>query len=386
MDAAAALGCEGFVHLGEQSDSKFDFKKYYLRINRETGSLDFLKSAKNPKDVAKRLDLLTLGEVAAMERDPKKLKATQWPWKVVVDGKPNIIMTESEQELGRWLEAIKGIKCQIAGMLDKIDPAVAAKLSTTEKMQLVAFRQNLFATELTNQEKQWCDDACLVRYLKARVDKYGWNVEKSLAMIQDSLKWRREFKPDSTKEEDLKELVEAGVLYGNGKDKSGRPIIIVKMSAPVTDYVMYTRYVVHVMEKAILSMNPQETEEMMWILDLKGANRKCFPPKAVCKEALNIFYTHYPERLYKLFIIDAPKVFSVFWSMLSTFLEAETRAKINFLSGPVGVGQKKTDTLLELIDMNVLESDYGGNNPSKDRGIIKEDDEEPPEAEAEPNE
>jgi len=76
------------------------------------------------------------------------------------------------------------------------------------------------------------------------------------------------------------------------------------------------------MEKAILSMNPQglmpflcaasseeynkpaacflhssiETEEMMWILDLKGANRKCFPPKAVCKEALNIFYTHYPER------------------------------------------------------------------------------------------
>ncbi len=35
---------------------------------------------------------------------------------------------------------------------------------------------------------------------------------------------------------------------------------------------------------------------MLWILDLKGSNRKCFPPKAVCKEALNIFYTHYPER------------------------------------------------------------------------------------------
>lgn len=39
-----------------------------------------------------------------------------------------------------------------------------------------------------------------------------------------------------------------------------------------------------------------ETEQMLWILDLKGSNRKCFPPKAVCKEALNIFYTHYPER------------------------------------------------------------------------------------------
>jgi hypothetical protein len=38
-------------------------------------------------------------------------------------------------------------------------------------------------------------------------------------------------------------------------------------------------------------------------------------------------------RLHKLFIVDAPKVFSVFWAMLSAFLEADTKAKINFLSG-----------------------------------------------------
>merc|ERR1711879_1057290 len=139
----------------------------------------------------------------------------------------------------------------------------------------------------------------------------------------------------------------------------------------MTDFVLYTRYVVYVMEKAIASMNPEETEQMLWILDLKGSNRKCFPPKAVCKEALNIFYTHYPERLHKLFIVDAPKVLSVFWAMLSAFLESDTKAKINFLSGAIGAGQKKTDALLEVIDVNVLESDYGGTNPSKDRGVIK---------------
>jgi hypothetical protein len=48
---------------------------------------------------------------------------------------------------------------------------------------------------------QWCDDACLARYLRARVDKFGWNLEKSLLMIQDTLKWRREFKPEDIKEE-----------------------------------------------------------------------------------------------------------------------------------------------------------------------------------------
>jgi hypothetical protein len=40
-------------------------------------------------------------------------------------------------------------------------------------------------------------------------------------------------------------------------------------------------------------------------------------------------------------------------------------------TGAIGAGQKKTDALLELVDVNVLESDYGGNNPSKDRGVIK---------------
>ena len=104
---------------------------------------------------------------------------------------------------------------------------------------------------------QWCNDACLARYLRARVDKFGWNLEKSLAMIQDTLKWRREFKPESIKEEvrtalnncsptpdlsshdrptdrsinqsqDVKELIEMGMLYNNGKDKQGRPIVMVK--------------------------------------------------------------------------------------------------------------------------------------------------------------
>jgi hypothetical protein len=47
--------------------------------------------------VAKRFDLPAVDEVAVMERDPKKLKATQWPFKVVVDKKPFIVMAESEK-------------------------------------------------------------------------------------------------------------------------------------------------------------------------------------------------------------------------------------------------------------------------------------------------
>jgi len=313
-----------------------------------------------------------------MDRNPQKLKDTQWPFKLTADKKTYMVMVESQKDLNEWIDSINVSRQQYNDAVATIMPRVAQVLTNAQKAQLVAFRQKLFASsDLTEEEKKWCDDACLVRYLRARVDKYGWNLEKSMLMIKETIKWRREFKPDSTQLEDIQDVVDAGILYPNGKDKKGRPIIVVKMNAPLPDYVKYTRYVVYVMEKAIASINPEETEEMLWILDLKGSSRKCFPPKAVCKEALNIFYTHYPERLYKLFIIDAPKVFTVFWTMIGPFLEPETKAKINFLSGPIGVGQKKTDALLEYIDINVLESDYGGNNPSKDRGTIKEDEEEP---------
>ncbi len=80
--------------------------------------------------------------------------------------------------------------------------------------------------------------------------------------------------------------------------------------------------------------------------------------------------------MYRLYVVDAPKIFSIFWSMVSSFVEAETKAKIAFVDGPTGPGTKKTEKLLEIIDKSVLESDYGGDNPSKDRGVVKEVEEE----------
>lgn len=38
-----------------------------------------------------------------------------------------------------------------------------------------------------------CDDASLVRYLKAR----NWNTKKASRMLKDTVKWRLEFKPEN---------------------------------------------------------------------------------------------------------------------------------------------------------------------------------------------
>lgn len=45
---------------------------------------------------------------------------------------------------------------------------------------------------LSGRSLQFCDDACLRRYLEAR----NWNVDKSKKMLQETLKWRLSFKPE----------------------------------------------------------------------------------------------------------------------------------------------------------------------------------------------
>lgn len=45
---------------------------------------------------------------------------------------------------------------------------------------------------LSGRSLKFCSDACLRRYLEAR----NWNVEKAHKMLEDTIKWRSEYKPE----------------------------------------------------------------------------------------------------------------------------------------------------------------------------------------------
>jgi hypothetical protein len=57
-------------------------------------------------------------------------------------------------ELNEWLESINASKKQATEFLDTILPRTAATLSNTQKVQLVNFREKLFSTGLTDEEKE----------------------------------------------------------------------------------------------------------------------------------------------------------------------------------------------------------------------------------------
>ena len=45
---------------------------------------------------------------------------------------------------------------------------------------------------LTGRSLKYCSEPCLRRYLKAR----NWDVEKAKKMLEESLKWRANYKPE----------------------------------------------------------------------------------------------------------------------------------------------------------------------------------------------
>jgi len=77
-------------------------------------------------------------------------------------------------------------------------------------------------------------------------------------------------------------------------------------------------------------------------------------------QLLHIVSNHYPERLGLLLIINAPWLFSAFWRLVSPFLTPATVRKVIFVSGA-----EVATTLLQHIEKEILETEYGGENVYK---------------------
>ena len=98
-------------------------------------------------------------------------------------------------------------------------------LTKKELLRLVAFSEKLSLRNtdsgnphsFTPEELQWLDDACLIRYLRAR----DWNIDNAEKMILESIEWRRTYKPHEIKLTEVIEVLKLKGLFSCGVDKQG---------------------------------------------------------------------------------------------------------------------------------------------------------------------
>ncbi|OQO08138.1 hypothetical protein B0A48_06932 [Cryoendolithus antarcticus] len=198
--------------------------------------------------------------------------------------------------------------------------------------------------------KDRLDTHTMLRFLRAR----KFNVELSRTMFVDAEKWRAGFGGGLDKLVPTFEYPEKSQMfkyypqYYHKTDKDGRPLYIEElgnidlgaMRKITTDERMLQNLVVEYEKMADPRLPACSRkaghllETSCSILDLKGVGLSKAPSVyGYLQQASGVSQNYYPERLGKMYLINAPWGFSTVFSVVKKFLDPVTVAKIHVLGG-----------------------------------------------------
>ncbi|KAJ4365765.1 cytosolic factor, phosphatidylinositol/phosphatidylcholine transfer protein [Neocucurbitaria cava] len=216
------------------------------------------------------------------------------------------------------------------------------------------------------------DTLTLLRFLRAR----KFNVELSKKMFVDCEKWRAEYAGVGVEElvrnfdyKERPEVFEYYPQYYHKTDKDGRPVYIEQLGkvdltalAKITSQERMIQNLVCEYEKmadprlpACSRKSGYLLETSCTIMDLKGVGiAKATSVYGYLQAVSAISQNYYPERLGKMYVINAPWGFSGVFSVVKKFLDPVTSAKIHVL----GSGYEKE--LLAQVPAENLPKAFGG--------------------------
>ncbi|ORX94460.1 CRAL-TRIO domain-containing protein [Clohesyomyces aquaticus] len=216
------------------------------------------------------------------------------------------------------------------------------------------------------------DTLTMLRFLRAR----KFNVELAKQMFMDCEKWRREYAgvgvDELVRTFDYKERPEVFKYYPqfyHKTDKDGRPVYIEQLGnvdltalAKITSQERMVQNLVCEYEKmadprlpACSRKSGYLLETSCSILDLKGVGiAKATSVYGYLQAVSAISQNYYPERLGKLYVINAPWGFAGVFSFVKKFLDPVTVNKIHIL----GSGYEKE--LLAQVPAENLPKLFGG--------------------------
>lgn len=191
---------------------------------------------------------------------------------------------------------------------------------------------------LSSWEKFWLTRECLLRYLRAT----KWNVDNAIKNCTSTLCWRREVgmthDPDQQDKLTADKVAvenETGKEIILGFDKARRPLYYMKNGRQNTEpSFRQVQHMIFTMEEAV-TMCPQGVEKVTVLVDFKlykepGIISDKAPPISIARACLNVLQNHYPERLAKCILINAPWYISAFLKMMYPFLDPATKEKAIF--------------------------------------------------------
>jgi hypothetical protein len=137
-----------------------------------------------------------------------------------------------------------------------------------------------------------------------------------------------------------KYLGPAGRLFVRGYDREGRACMhFIAKNSPLyskADPEGCMEAYFYMLEKAFACTEKRSRGTLGKVnvsVDFKDFIKWHSPPLNVVKDMLVMLKDHYPERLHKVYLVDAPVVFRALWSIIKPFLDPDTKHKFIFVTG-----------------------------------------------------
>ncbi|KAG5459383.1 MAG: CRAL-TRIO domain-containing protein, partial [Olpidium bornovanus] len=143
--------------------------------------------------------------------------------------------------------------------------------------------------------EKFCDDACLVRYLRAA----RWVAAAAEKRLENTLRWRMEYRPHEIRPEDIE---------------------------PET-HDRQVRFLLFNLETATRCFGKRAAEKLVLVVDLDNWTLRTAPSLVISKQILDILAQHYPERLAAAYIVNAPWLFFTFYKVIYPFIDHLTKQK-----------------------------------------------------------
>ena len=340
---------------------------------KETIKRDYSRSVTmNPEEE----DSFTVDDFTPNEKRKKDKKGLAGDANATSEKSPLVKRVSIDETFGAETGTEKTKK---AKRMAKEQPAAASNVLSHQSLTTVEERTKIAELrQLVNDEKEellstdalkmYCSDAQLARNLRAR----KWDVLKAFEMLKKTLLWRKEYKPELITFEDIEEELKTGKQYRSGRDRSGRRIIVMRPSRENTrEHDGNIRLLVYTFENALWRTNGERIvrgssnipalaqEQICVLINFTKWSLKLSPPWRTSMETLHIMQEHYPERLGLAVCYDPPSVFSVFWKLISPFIDVKTKSKIRFVQ-PRGDKQKAAKKMNATFHPNTIDSDMGG--------------------------
>lgn len=303
-------------------------------------------------------------------------------------------LEDAPKSAGPSGDVIKSLKKSEA-KVDPLDWGRPGHLTDAEVKVFVDFQKIVETRGGEFRETVYCfgeeegEIYALCRWLRAR----KFVLDDVVKMVEEATECRAEVKkknffPDPTEALGVEAYIyisQYPQLY-SGHDKHGCPLFIskpgllnvagVNQVTTIEGILNYHWYaMMHDFADRLRAKKKEDPEgftrfECISVLDLEHLSTSAITKLAldIVKVQAHVDSLCFPETLRKMIIINAPRVFSVTWKLVKGWLDPRTISKVEIISSKSS-GEKR---LRELVDENVLPSDYGGKAEDTHITLIKD--------------